>query len=126
MSTHEHGHPDDWFAHSLEEGLPQPEHAGHVNTRALMIFYMAMLAFVVVAVVGVTLFFKRSVLEMRQSRLETLVLAQEANAYKAQTLEALRSYGSAEPIVPGSVRIPLSQARQEVLRAYGQPPADGS
>ena len=80
MSTHEHGHHDDWFAHTREEGLPQEEHASHVDTRALLIFYMLMLAFVVVSVIAVILFFQRYVLGVRQDRIETLNLA-EARAH---------------------------------------------
>lgn len=118
MSTHEHGHHDDWFAHTREEGLPQQEHAGHVDARALMIFYMAMLAFVVVSVIGVTLFFQRYVLEVRRSKTETLNLAIEANAYKAETLEAMGQYGWSGEIVQGAARIPLSEAREKVAQSY--------
>lgn len=122
MSTHEqgHNHHDDWFAHTRGEGLPQQEHGGHVNTRALMIFYMAMLAFVVVSVIGVTLFFQRYVLEVRREKTETLNLAIEANAYKAQTLESLGQYGWSGEVVQGAARIPLSEARQKVMQGYGQ------
>lgn len=119
MSTHEHGHHDEWFAHTREEGLPQQEHAGHVDTRALMIFYMAMLAFVVVSVIGVTLFFQRYVLEVRRSKTETLNLAVEANAYKAETLESMGQYGWSGEIVQGAARIPLSEAREMVMQGYG-------
>ena len=120
MSTHEHGHHDDWFAHTRDEGLPQQEHAGHVNTKALLVFYMAMLAFVVVSVIGVTLFFQRYVLEVRRSKTETLNLAVEANRYKAETLEAMAQYGWSDEIVPGAVRIPVGEARQQVMQSYGQ------
>jgi len=122
MSTHEQGqgHHDDWFAHSREEGLPQQEHASHVNTKALLIFYMVMLAFVVVSVIAVMLFFQRYVLNVRQDRTETLILAVEANTYKAETLESMSRYGSSGQIVEGAARIPLTEARQEVLQQYGQ------
>ncbi|MEQ8844474.1 MAG: hypothetical protein RIB58_06430 [Phycisphaerales bacterium] len=124
MSTHEQGHHDahhdDWFAHTREEGLPQEEHAGHVDTRALLIFYVAMLAFVVVSVIGVTLFFQRYVLGVRQAKTETLNLAIEANRYKAQTLEDMTQYGWSGEVLEGSARIPLEEARAQVLRSYGQ------
>ena len=120
MSTHEHGHHDDWFAHTREEGLPQEEHASHVDTRALLIFYMVMLAFVVISVIAVILFFQRYVLGIRQERTETLNLAVEANAYKADTLAELETFGSSGLIVEGAARIPLEEARQKVLQQYGQ------
>lgn len=121
MTAHEHAHDhhDDWFAHSREEGLPQPEHAGHVDTRALLIFYVLMLAFVVVSVIGVTLFFKWYVLGVRQSATETLILAVEANEYKAQTFESLDTYGWTGEAVPGAARVPLDVARTRVMETYG-------
>lgn len=115
---HAHGH-DDWFAHTREEGLPQAEHAGHVNTRALLIFYMGMLAFVVIAIIGVTLFFQRYVLGVRQASTETLQLAVEANQYKADTLKSLGEYGWSGETVQGAARIPLDQARAKVKQTYG-------
>ena len=120
MSTHEHGHHDDWFAHTREEGLPQQEHAGHVNAKALLIFYAAMLAFVVVSVIAVMLFFQRYALNMRQDRIETLNLAVEANAYKADTLETMAQYGPSGEVLEGAARIPIAEARQRVLESYGR------
>lgn len=117
---HSQNHHDDWFAHTRDEGLPQPEHAGHVNTKALLIFYMAMLAFVVVSIIGVTLYFQRHVLGVRQANTETLRLAVEANTYKAQTLEALGQYGWSGEVVPGAARIPIEEARRKVMLSYGQ------
>jgi len=116
----DHGHHDEWFAHTREEGLPQQEHAGHVNTKALMVFYMVMLGFVVASVIGVTLFFQRYVLEVRRTKTETLNLAIEANRYKAQTLETMDTYGWADEVVEGAARIPMNEARQRVLQTYGQ------
>lgn len=118
--NHDHAHDhDSWFAHTREEGLPQPEHAGHVNTRALLIFYMGMLAFVVISIIGVTLFFQRYVLGVRQASTETLQLAVEANQYKADTLESLGEFGWSGETVQGAARIPLDQARAKVKQTYG-------
>lgn len=114
----DHNH-DEWFAHTREEGLPQAEHAGHVDTRALMIFYMGMLAFVVISIIGVSIFFKNYVQRTQVRNIETLQLAVDANAYKAETLEAMDTYGWSGEIVPGAARIPLEEARDQVLRAYG-------
>ncbi|UYV12580.1 MAG: hypothetical protein NCW75_14960 [Phycisphaera sp.] len=119
MSDGQHNH-DDWFAHTRDEGLPQQEHSGHVDTKALLIFYMGMVAFVVVSIIGVTLFFQRYVLGVRQDRLETLQLAVEANEYKATTLEELGEYGWSGETVQGAARIPLEEARAKVMQSYGQ------
>ncbi|MFI4916222.1 MAG: hypothetical protein ACIAS6_06925 [Phycisphaerales bacterium JB060] len=112
-------HHDDWFAHTREEGLPQNEHAGHVNTRALMVFYMGMLAFVVISVIGVVLFFRAYVSGVQQRNIETLQLAVDANRYKAETLETMGQYGWSGEIVQGAARIPLTEARDKVLSSYG-------
>jgi hypothetical protein len=117
MSDHNH---DDWFAHTREEGLPQQEHAGHVDTRALLIFYMGMLAFVVISIVGVALFFKSYVQNVRVRNIETLQLAVDANAYKAESLEDMTEYGWSGQIVEGAARIPIEEARQKVLQSYRQ------
>ncbi|MCW5758087.1 MAG: hypothetical protein KIT54_12690 [Phycisphaeraceae bacterium] len=121
MTAHDqgHAHHDDWFAHTRTEGLPQQEHAGHVDTRALLIFYVLMLAFVVASVIGVTLFFKWYMLGVRQSATETLILAVEANEYKARTLDSLETYGWSGETVPGAARVPLDVARSRVLETYG-------
>ncbi len=117
---HSHSHHDDWFAHTRDEGLPQKEHSGHVDTKALLIFYMAMLAFVVVSIIGVTLYFQRHVLGVRQASTETLRLAVEANEYKAQAIESLGQYGWSGEVVQGAARIPLDEARTKVMQGYGQ------
>lgn len=119
MSAEDHSH-DNWFAHERGEGLPQPEHAGHVDTKALLIFYLGMVAFVVVSIIGVTLFFQRYMLDVRQDKLETLQLAVEANEYKAASLEEMGQYGWSGETVQGAARIPLDEARAKVMRGYGQ------
>lgn len=114
-----HNH-DDWFVHTKDEGLPQQEHAGHVDTRALLIFYMAMLAFVVISIVGVALFFKGYVQNTRLKNIETLQLAVDANEYKADSLEEMTEYGWSGQIVEGAARIPIDEARRKVMESYEQ------
>jgi len=112
-----HGGHDEWFTHSIEEGLPQPEHGGHINARALFVFYVAMVGFVVVSAVGVAIYYHRHLLSVRQERTETLRLADDVNEYKERTLRALSEYGWVDEY-GGAARVPLEVARDRVLERY--------
>ena len=85
-TPHPKEHPDAWHRHTRAEGLPQAEHAAHVNVRGLLAAFALTTVGVVGVIIVIMLYFRASVVEARRERIETTVLAEEANEYRAQTL----------------------------------------
>lgn len=110
-TPHPEEHPDAWHRHTLSEGLPQHEHAADVNVRGLLAAFALTSIGVVVVVVVIIVYYRATLVEARRERIETTVLAQEANEYRAEALAEI------EPL--------RSRAFDEVIASYGAGGAGG-
>lgn len=117
---HEHAHPDAWHAHSAAEGAPQHEHGAKANPAVLAIVTGGFVITVVVTVLLSALYFFSYMTHERRLKSETTVLSEEYRAYRAQADASLTGYGWADPAA-GVVRIPISQAMDQVVAEYAAP-----
>lgn len=99
-------HLDAWHRHTLSEGMPQAEHAGDVNVRGLLAAFALTSLGVVAVVIVIVVYYRATVVEARRQRIETTVLATEANEYRQQSL--------------GQIAQVRSEAFDEVIARYGQ------
>jgi hypothetical protein len=113
-----HAEPESWHRHTPEEGLPQQEHAGKVNTTILLGVFVAIVVFVAGAILFTYLYFSRYMVTLRREKIETMAMAEEFNAYRARATAELEEYGWVDPQA-GVVRLPLDVAKARVLAAYG-------
>jgi hypothetical protein len=113
-----HEEPDPWHRHTVEEGVPQAEHAATVNVPILMGVFVATVVFVSATILFTVLYFQRYVTDLRQERIETTVMGQGARDYKDAALSQLNRYGWVDPQA-GTVSLPLEVARARVIGAYG-------
>jgi len=111
FTPHPEEHLDAWHRHTLSEGMPQHEHAGDVNVRGLLAAFALTSLGVVAVVVVIIVYYRATLVEARRQRIETTVLAREANQYRA---DALAEVGAAR-----------SRAFDEVIAAYGAESAGG-
>ncbi|MFG0283677.1 MAG: hypothetical protein ACF8R7_04585 [Phycisphaerales bacterium JB039] len=105
FTPHPDQRPDAWHRHTLAEGLPQSEHAAHVDVRGLLVAFLLTSVGVAAVIIVIVLYFQSSVVQARRDRIETTVLAAEANEYRQQTLLEI-----------AAVR---AQAFDEVIANYG-------
>lgn len=52
--THAH---DDWHRHSAEEGEPQAEHTGTINTRVIFLWFAGGIVFLVATIMAIIMYF---------------------------------------------------------------------
>ena len=90
-TPHPEEHPDAWHRHTLSEGMPQREHAADVNVVGLLAAFALTSIGVAVVVVVIIVYYRATVVEARRQRIETTVLAQEANAYRAEALAEIEA-----------------------------------
>jgi hypothetical protein len=112
-----HEEPDAWHRHTLEEGIPQPEHAGKINVPILMGVFVATVVFVSAAILFTIVYFTRHLTTLRHQRMETTQLSEDVRTYRDKTMEALNRYAWADAKA-GTVSLPLDEAKQRVLRGY--------
>ena len=113
-----HEEPTAWHRHTIEEGVPQVEHAATVNIPILMGVFVATVVFVSATVLFTMIYFKRHVTALRQERIETTVMGQAARDYRDASLAQLNGYGWTDPAA-GVVALPLDVARERVIESYG-------
>lgn len=110
-TPHPEEHPDAWHRHTLSEGMPQSEHASDVNVRGLLAAFALTSVGVVAVVVVIIMYYRATLVEARRERIETTVLAREANQYRQEALEEIAAA--------------RSRAFDEVIAAYGAEGAAG-
>jgi hypothetical protein len=116
-----HEEVDPWHAHAPEEGQPQEEHAAKPNTVVLWGALAATVAFLVVVVLVIYLYFGAYANRLRMERVENTVLSAQARQQRLAAAEALRDYSllpaaaAAEPVIT----IPKEEAIRRVLARYG-------
>ncbi len=106
FTPHPEERPDSWHRHTMAEGLPQHEHASHVDVRGLLVAFALTSVGVAAVIVVIILYFRSTVTEARRQRIETTALAGEANAYQAESLAEI-----------DAVR---AEAFDEVIARYGE------
>lgn len=113
-----HEEPEPWHRHSPEEGEPQQEHAGSVNTTILLGVFVATVVFVFASILFTYLYFTRYMTNLRQEQIETTVMASDYRDYKERSAAALGQFGWVDAEA-GVVSLPLEVAKARVLERYG-------
>ena len=123
-TPHPEPHLDEWHQHTAEEGLPQQEHAAHINIGAMMIVFVAMVVTIIVMVVGLAMFYEKTAAQMKAGRLETTVeWSDEYVPFRNAALENISSYRAIDAEA-GVVQVPVDRAIDAVIASYGNAPAE--
>lgn len=117
--------PDAWHRHTLDEGLPQEEHAPQANPYVLGAIGVVLTVGFVVLLVVVVLYYFQYTTKVRREQMETTAPAEGPDgsyAYRNESMKLIN--GGAYTWVDlksGSeaVQIPLDLAITKVLEAYG-------
>jgi hypothetical protein len=135
MGHHQHtpgveGHADDWHRHSAAEGLPQREHASVINTRLLLGWSAAIVVGFGIIVVAVVVYFGDYSRRLKQDRVERMGYEGIAAEYWRTKSAAENALGLTDSFTfqwvdatAGTVAIPLSAAKENVIERYGSRPA---
>ncbi len=117
-TPHPEQHLDEWHQHGPEEGVPQVEHAAHVNIGALIITFVLMVAIVLVLVIALTIFYRSTSAQLAAVRLENTVgWSDEYTPYRDAAVEQISGYHADDPD-SGTVRIPVDRAIDQVIDQY--------
>lgn len=116
---HEHEHADAWHHHTLAEGMPQREHASHVDPLALFVALTLGAVFTVGAVVVTIIYFVQHTTDLKRDIRETTNMAAQQIEYHTGAMSQQDQYAW-EDAEAGLVRIPVSQAMLQVARDYGR------
>ncbi|HHN77646.1 MAG TPA: hypothetical protein ENK11_03090 [Phycisphaerales bacterium] len=119
MSDHG-GQHDDWFRHSPEEGLPQHEHAGHVNTTSIGLTLLVIVFGVLGLVILLSMYYVSYTTTLKAERQEGTRSAAEYLAYRDSAERALSSFGWADRNA-GKVNLPIDRAMDDVVAYYNRP-----
>ena len=118
-TPHPEQHLDEWHQHTAAEGVPQQEHAAHVNIGALIVVFVAMVVTVLVLVIALTMFYNSTKAQMAAVRLEnTAGWSDDYIPYKNAAFEQIGGYHADDPEA-GTVRIPVDRAIDQVINQYG-------
>lgn len=99
-----------------------------LNTRLLMTWFVGILAFVVLLVIAVSVYFVSVASKTRAERIETTLSSKEANAAKAAAEAAMGLGGNPAryewvDAKGGIIQIPVPDAMKKVVAKYGAQPA---
>lgn len=112
--------PDEWHSHTRAEGVPQPEHAAHVNVAALTAVFAVSTVLLVVTVVVLVIYFDAHMTQLRAERVETTQLAEDHwRPYRQQSFQKLDSFGWVDRDA-GIVQVPIDDAKRIVVEQYQQ------
>jgi len=113
--------PDSWHMHTVDEGLPQEEHAAQADSRTLVVAFLGSVFFVGAVIVVCLLYYGTHTTALRMARIETTALSEDYVKYRDESDRVLSSYhwGSSELAAAGKVTIPLDQAIQKAMQQYG-------
>lgn len=119
MSDHS-DHHDDWFRHTPAEGLPQQEHAAHVNTTAIGLTLLVIVFGVLAMVIVLSMYYVSYTTNLKAERQEGTQSAAAYLAYRDNAESALSSFGWADRDA-GKVNIPIDRAMDDVVAYYNRP-----
>ncbi|MCX5691363.1 MAG: hypothetical protein NTV94_16500 [Planctomycetota bacterium] len=120
MSAQSHAQPG--------QGQAQVGHTMELNTRLLMAWFVGILAFVILLVIAVLVYFYSVAAKTRAERIETTLSSKEANAAKVAAEAALGVSGNPAryewvDAKAGTVQIPVTDAMKKVVTKYAAQPA---
>ena len=113
---------DAW--HESHGVAPMQEHGSHVNIRFMLIFFVAIVLFILVTVGALVLFFGYSQNNLRAKLVEnTYEYETQYLPYATEARGRLSEYGWVDREA-GTVRIPWDVAARNVVATYGGPASD--
>lgn len=117
--THEASH-----GQQVAHEVAQEAHTNVLDTGLLMRWFVGILAFVVLLVIVVAVYFRSVASRMRAERIETTISSKQANAAKAAADAVLGANGqpsaySWSDAKAGTVQIPIEQAMRKVIDERG-------
>ncbi len=124
MSQHQETPPqpveiDAW--HEPHGVAPMQEHGSHVNIRFLLIFFVAIVLFILITVGALVVFFNHSETNLRTSFVEnTYEYETQYKPYATEAKSRLSEYGWVDREA-GTVRIPWDVAARGVVTSYSGP-----
>jgi len=127
MSHHQQTPPqpveiDAW--HESHGVAPMQEHGSHVNIRFMLIFYVAIVLFILVTVGALFLFFGRTTTNLRSKLVEnTYEYQTQYLPYATEARGRLNEYGWVDRQAR-TVRVPWEVAARSVVANYGGPASD--
>lgn len=127
MSHHQetpaHSHElDAWHAHA--GAVPMEEHGSHVNIRFLLIFFVAIVLFILVTVGALFLFFGHTQTNLRAQLVEnTYEYQTQYLPYATESRARLAEFGWMDREA-STVRVPWDVAARGVVASYGGPASD--
>lgn len=127
MSHHQetpaHSHElDAWHAHPGV--MPMEEHGSHVNIRFLLIFFVAIVLFILVTVIALVVFFDHSQTNLRAKLVENTYEYQTIyKPYATESRARLAEFGWVDREA-STVRVPWDVAARSVVASYGGPASD--
>ncbi len=113
-------HVDEWHHHGVQEGEPQEEHAGQVNTGIIMKWFVVIMVFVSASIGFIVIYFNHYNAKLRAETVET-VMSSEYLSYRLESRQHLSSHGeptSYAGLAGGKVRGPVSDAMKKVVEQY--------
>lgn len=127
MSHHQHtpemSHElDPWHAH--HSAVPREEHGSHVNIRFMILFFVAMVLFILVTVGALIIFFGHSQTNLRASLVEnTYEYETQYMPYATEARGRLNEFGWVDREA-GTARVPWEVAARGVVATYAGPASD--
>ncbi|MGP1272348.1 MAG: hypothetical protein ACTS22_03365 [Phycisphaerales bacterium] len=121
--AHDHTPPmeqsiDAWHTHGGDEPMPQQEHAAHVNIGALLIVFVAMVAAILIMVIGLTLFYNHSAAQLRAEKMENVVeYRRQYEPYHETAVANISTYRRLDE-TQRTVQIPVDRAAELVAERY--------
>jgi cell division protein FtsL len=122
-TPHVEEHADEWHHHGKEDGVPQAEHAGVINTWMLFQSFVVITVTVVVVLLAIVMYYKHYTTQQKALAIETDTTAIPTRSLKMEWNRQLGDY-SAIGDKEGVYGIPVSEAMKKVVERYnGAAPA---
>lgn len=113
--------PDAWHTHGAGEPAPQAEHGATQNFLVIGAVGVALIAVVLVTILGTVFYFRKHATQLRVERIETTTIAGDYVKYKAATQTTLAGFSWASPELAkegARVSLPIDMAKQRVIEKY--------
>ena len=108
---------DPWHMHRADE-LKHEEHGSHVNMHSLLIAFVLIVGFVLLTVFSLTIFFERSVVEVREKVVENTNEYRNGFLPYAEKAKSRISDYSWVDREARTVQVPWDVAARQVVKSY--------